>query len=294
MKITNTAAIIKSKYEVDGRCMSCLFDSFERLLDKYQLSYQNRQLFFGFYNLTIGRSAGRSMPEIHRELNQEFCRLAGISDPYSDEKTVSNNQALHLYKKWRKKVIVSENPFETALRLSIAGNIMDYGPGNDFNVEETIEKVMTAKFAIDDSELLKQRIKDAKSILYLGDNAGEIVFDKLFIEMMMHPQLTYAVKGGAILNDVTLKDTQQVGMELVADVITNGYDASSTILEKCSEEFIDIYNKADLIISKGQGNLEGLMNENDTRIFFLLMVKCDVIAERLAVEKGSIVVINNN
>jgi hypothetical protein len=273
--------------------MDCLFRGFERLMEKYKFSYNDRQQFFGFYNLTIARSGGRPMPEIHRELNQKFCEISGISDPYADEKSVSNKQALGLYKRWRNKVIVSDNFFDTALRLSIAGNIMDYGPGSNFDVEQTIEKVMDAKFAIDDSVLLRQRIKEAKSILYLGDNAGEIVFDKLFIEMLMHPNLTYAVRGGAILNDITLGDAKEVGMDMVADVISNGYDTSSTILDKCSDEFLEVYNNADLIIAKGQGNLEGLILEKDPRIFFLLMVKCDIVAETLGVKNGDFVVYNN-
>ena len=294
MTNTSTPASIKRKYEVDGRCMDCLFRGFERLMEKYHFNYDDRQLFFSFYNHTIARSGGRPMPEIHRELNQKFREISGISDPYTNEKSGSNKQALSLYKRWRMRVIESEDHFDTALRLSIAGNIMDYGPSNNFDVEQTIEQVMKAKFAIDDSVLLKQRIKEAKSILYLGDNAGEIVFDKLFIEMLMHPHLTYVVRGAAILNDVTISDTKEVGMDMVADVITNGYDTSSTILDKCSDEFMEAYNNADLIISKGQGNLEGLINENDPRIFFLLMVKCDVMAENLKVDKGSFVVYNQS
>jgi len=290
----NTTANTKRNYEVDGRCMDCLFRGFERLMDKYTFSYNYRQSFWEYFNHTIARSGGSPMPEIHRDLNQRFCEMSGVLDPYADEKAGSNIQAFSLYKRWRNKVLESEFFFETALRLSIAGNIMDYGPSSNFDVEKTIDRVMKAKFAIDDSALLKQRIKEAKSILYLGDNAGEIVFDKLFIEMLMHPHLTYAVRGSAILNDVTINDAKEVGMDMVADIISNGYNTSSTILDKCSNEFMEIYNKADLIISKGQGNLEGLIYENDPRIFFLLMVKCDVMSEYLNVDKDSFVVYNQS
>jgi hypothetical protein len=169
---------------------------------------------------------------------------------------------------------------------------MDYGANQVFDVHKTITKVLSSDFAIDHSIILKQRIKEAKRILYLGDNAGEIVFDKLFIETIMHPDLVFAVKDAPVLNDVTIQDAKEVGMYEVADVISNGYDASSTLLEKCSKEFLDVYRSADLIISKGQGNLEGLIDEKDPRIFFLFMVKCDVIAERVGVEKGSFVVYN--
>jgi len=110
----------------------------------------------------------------------------------------------------------------------------------------------------------------------------------------MSKDLTFAVRGGPTLNDVLLTDAHDIGLDLIADVISNGYDAPSTILSKCSEDFLKIYTEADLIISKGQGNLEGLIDENDPRIFFLLMVKCELIAEKMGVEKGDYVVYQSN
>jgi uncharacterized protein with ATP-grasp and redox domains len=214
------------------------------------------------------------------------------SDPFLEEKIRSNHIALELYQTWKPKVLQTENPFDLALRLSVAGNVMDYGVNRPFDIAQTIAQVLAAEFAVDDSVSLKESIKKANHILYLGDNAGEIVFDKLFIETMMHPNVTYVVRGLPILNDATLADAVAVGMEQVADVISSGYDAPSTILNKCCKTFLEEYKKADLIISKGQGNFEGLMNEHDSRIFFLLMAKCDVIAEVLQVEKGSFIVFN--
>lgn len=285
-------ANIDRKFEVDGRCMSCNLKSFERLMEKFQLNNNERQHFFEIFNHVMARSGGQSNPEIYRTLSLEFCKIIGLDDPYFDEKKLSNAEALKLYDDWRMEVINGMNPFNIALRLSIAGNIMDFGADADFDIHKTIEKVMSSNFAIDHSIELEQSIKQAKNVLYLGDNAGEIVFDKLFIETFMHPHLTYAVRGGEALNDVLMLDAHDVGMELVADVISNGYNASSTILDKSSKEFLDVYKNADLIISKGQGNFEGLLDENDSRIFFLLMVKCDVIAEKIGVKKGSFVVYN--
>jgi uncharacterized protein with ATP-grasp and redox domains len=209
-----------------------------------------------------------------------------------DEKRISNEVALELYDQLKPDVLISSDPFNMALRLSIAGNIMDYGISTDFNIQETIDKVLNTDFAIDHSILLKQKIQQAKKIVYLGDNAGEIVFDKMLIELMIHPNVTYVVRGSAVINDATREDAKTVGMEVVADVIDNGSKVPSTVLSTCSLEFMKHYNEADLIISKGQGNFEGLMDENDPRIFFLLMVKCDVVAERIGVEKGSFVVFN--
>jgi uncharacterized protein with ATP-grasp and redox domains len=293
MTNTNTLANTeKQKYEVDCRCMDCHFNAFDRLLTKFDATYNQRQEFFGYFNLTMARSASLTMAQVYSELNREFCRITGVSNPYAKEKAESNSLSLSLYKKYRIRVLESANPFDMALRLAIAGNIIDYGANADFNVPVTIHKVLESEFAIDHSKELVKRIKAASRILYLGDNAGEIVFDKLFIEMIMHPRLTFAVRGSHVLNDATLEDAQQVGMNLVADVISNGYDAPSTLLSECSEEFMRHYNEADLIISKGQGNFEGLLEENDPRIFHLLMVKCDVIAELLQVKKDSFVVYN--
>jgi damage-control phosphatase, subfamily I len=293
MVTTNTTAHIKRRFEVDDRCRDCLSRTYERLMEKFQVSKVNRELFFQFYNEKFASGSCFNLPQIHRELNREFCRLTGVDDPYAVEKLKSNLITLGLYNDLRSQVIKSCDSFDMALRLSIAGNIMDYGASAAFDIHQTIKHVLESDFAIDHSKELKQRIVSAKKVLYLGDNAGEIVFDKLFIEIIMHNHLTFAVRGSAVLNDVTMHDAEQVEMELVADVISNGYDASSTILDKCSQEFLDIYRSADVIISKGQGNLESLINENDPRIFFLLMVKCEVFAELLGVKKGSFVVYNS-
>jgi uncharacterized protein with ATP-grasp and redox domains len=291
MTNTNTAAGIEIAQN-DKRCVECQYLSFERLMNKFDMPVSSRVEFKSIFDNTLIDYAGKATPVIHAVLNREFCRLLGNDDPYRDEKNQSNQTTLQLYRKFRNEVLESMNPFGTALRLAIAGNIIDYGAPGDFDIHETIQNVFSTDFAIDHSVQLEQRIKSAKNILYLGDNAGEIVFDKLFIELIMHPGLTFAVRGSAVLNDATASDAQEVGMDMVADVINNGYDAPSTILSECSTEFLEVYNNADLIISKGQGNFEGLMFENDPRIFFLLMVKCDVVAEKKSVPQGSFVVYN--
>jgi hypothetical protein len=188
----------------------------------------------------------------------------------------------------------SDNPYKTALRLAIAGNIIDFAANDSFDLLATIEMALKSEFAIDHSAHLKTRIEKAGSILYLGDNAGEIVFDKLFIKEIKHPNLTFAVRGAPVINDATMTDAEYVGMKDVARVISNGYDAPSTILHKSDKVFQKYFREADLIISKGQGNLEGLFELNDNRIFYLLLVKCDVIGEFLDVKKGSLVVFNSS
>ncbi|MFA5647791.1 MAG: ARMT1-like domain-containing protein [Bacteroidales bacterium] len=277
---------------IDERCIACIHRTYNRLFEKYDVTESQQRLFLAFFEHIIGGEFTTSTPDIQRNLSKMLCRIINIDDPFKEEKEESNRVALELYDEWKPRVLNAEDPFKLALRLALAGNIMDYGASTSFDIHKTIDRVLQSNFAIDQSEQLKQKLRNAKNVLYLGDNAGEIVFDRLFIEIMMHGNVTYAVKGGPALNDATADDAVQVGMSYAADVISNGYDAPSTVLERCSDEFLRVYNSADVIISKGQGNLEGLLNENDPRIFFLLMVKCDLIAEMLGVVKGDFVVHN--
>jgi hypothetical protein len=285
---------IKSEKMADQRCVGCFLKTYRRLFQKYEVIDSKQQTFLTFFNDIIKKQNIENSPTIQRDLNNFFCDMIGIVDPFAEEKEDNNRVALELYKTWKSRVIDSDNPFGLALRLAIASNIMDYGANNSFDISKTFTTVLEDDFAIDRSTLLKERISKAKRILYLGDNAGEIVFDKLFIETFMHNDITYAVRGGPVLNDVTMQDAIDVGMDKVADLISNGYDAPSTVLSRCSRNFIEKYDEVDLIISKGQGNLEGLLKQNDSRIFFLLMVKCEVIAEFLNVRKGSFIVHNMN
>lgn len=140
------------------------------------------------------------------------------------------------------------------------------------------------------TEKLHSEIIKAERVLYLGDNCGEIVFDKLLIETINHPNITFAVRGKPVINDPTLEDAGQVGMDKVCKIISNGADAPSTLLELSSAEFVEEYQNADLIISKGQGNFEGLMEDSHPNIIFLLIAKCSPIADLLRVEKNDMVV----
>lgn len=279
---------------MDKRCKYCFANTYNRLILKFPLSFQQNIEFSEFFNDLIDEKTGIAGNELQRKLQQKLKEFNGIADPFLDEKKKSNEIALKLYDEWRPKVLDSENPFNLALRLAIAGNTMDFVVNEHFNVQKTISEVITADFVINQSVQLKQSIQEAESILYLGDNAGEIVFDKLLIETMMHPNVTYAVRGVPVLNDATLSDAEKVGIDVVADIISNGYEGSYTVLENSSRQFQTAFDSADLIISKGQGNMEGLIHQNDKRIYFLLTVKCNVIAELLQVKKGNFLVYNQS
>jgi uncharacterized protein with ATP-grasp and redox domains len=233
-----------------------------------------------------------SAPDCAREIQILYRSLISDPDPFKEAKKVSNDTALGMYPDLADRVRNSKDPFLTALKLAIAGNIIDFAVHDSCDLPGTIEGVLASDFSVDHSGYLREALRKAGRVLYIGDNAGEIVFDKLFIRELAHPGLTYAVRGGPAINDATMEDAVYTGMTSVARVISSGHDASTTVLEKSGDEFRKYYHEADLIISKGQGNLEGLIGEADRRIFFLLMVKCDVIAEYLKVPGGSYVVYN--
>jgi len=275
----------------DYRCFYCFCRACDRLINQMQLTEQQANTLTGeLIEIYASEKETFSTPQFARELHARIKNVTGNVDPYSEIKAQSNRQVQAMYADLKQKVSEAADPFEMALRLAIAGNIIDYAINDEYNLPETIHHVLQSDFAINHSVQLKNEIAKAGKVLYLGDNNGEVVFDKLFIETINHPNLMYAVRGDAVINDVTITDAQSVGMDELVTVISNGYDAPSTLPDLCSPEFKAHFESADLIISKGQGNLEGLLDQNRQNIAFLLMVKCSVIAEKLHVTKGDFVV----
>ncbi|HXK82074.1 MAG TPA: ARMT1-like domain-containing protein [Bacteroidales bacterium] len=279
---------------MDYRCYNCLVRSFSRLLEKFQPKANNNEILmkeFLSYLSTIDENL--NAPYITGYMQEIIKKMIGIDDLYFEEKEFANNMLLAKYQELKKVVSVADCSFTRALRLAIAGNIIDYAANPDFDIMQTIEYVLENDFAVDDSQELMQEIINAKNVLYLGDNAGEIVLDKLFLETIGRRDIVFAVRGKPVINDATIEDAKKVGITNLVHVIDNGSKLPSTVVDECSPEFVKYFNNADLIISKGQGNLEGLINTLDKNIYFLCMVKCNAIGEALGVTKGSFVVMNN-
>ncbi len=218
---------------------------------------------------------------LQTKIKEVMEKILPATDPYREVKEKYNRIALGLADDLKEIIRNSKNPFETSLRISLAGNIIDFGPAAALNekiLREAIEKSLSQSLDNEKVKLLQKNINDAERILFIGDNAGEIVLDKIFIENLPREKITYVVRGGPALNDVTMEDAKMVGMIDFVRVITTGLNMAAAILPFCSTNFLDEYKKADLIISKGQGNYEALCDE-DKNIFFLLKIKCPVIAE---------------
>ena len=232
-------------------------------------------------------------PELAHEVHRIVRSVANEKDPYKEVKKESNDLVLKMYPALKEKVHESKDPLRTAVRLAIAGNIIDFGPLQEFNLEKTISEVLKKKFAIDDYEKLKEKLEDAETLLFFADNAGEIGFDKLLIETLLETKsfekISFVVKGAPIINDSTLEDAAYMGLCDLPNVeflkLSSG--EAGTGPERNSQEVKRWIRKHDLVISKGQGNYEDL-SENDG-LFFLLMAKCPVIASDLGAKVGDII-----
>jgi len=226
---------------------------------------------------------------ILRKVNE----LLGIEDPFHSAKMESNELALKLLPQLKERIRQSTDPLLMSLQIAVAGNIIDMGILKDYDVEESIREAIEKNFARDDYASFQQRLKDAREIIILGDNSGEIAFDRLLAEQLseMGIEVTYVVKDRPILNDATMEDAAYVGMTEQIRVISNGSGYLGTILKDCSEEFKQAYKKADLVISKGQANYESLeaLGEEDRRLYFLLRAKCEIVAKSLGVQLGEMV-----
>jgi uncharacterized protein with ATP-grasp and redox domains len=226
-------------------------------------------------------------PEIGDRVHRIVRREVGDGDPYLTVKETCTRQALALYPRLKRLVAETHDPLGVAIRLSIAGNIIDFGPDQVYDLWGTVERVLAQPLAVDDEAAFREVLSRSEQVLYLADNAGETVFDRVLIEVLDVP-VRYVVKGGPILNDATREDALAAGLDQVAEIVDNGLDASGTILPRCSKEFWRLYNEAELVIAKGQANYETLSEESE-KVFFLLQTKCQVIARDVGVPVGSIV-----
>lgn len=239
-------------------------------------------------------SLGLKPPEIAQRGYRLISQITGNNDPFHQAKVEANRTALALWPRLKQLVKQSADGLFTACRLAILANSIDLGPNFEHGgIEAIIDEATTCSLplAVNNYDQLRSSLKNSRSLLYLGDNAGEIVFDRLLIEeihRIKKLETYFVVREKPVINDVTVDDAQAVGIERVARVVSNGSDAPATILSQCSAELQRLYRSADIIIAKGQGNYESLEGEPGN-IFFLLRAKCPLIAELLGVSVGDCV-----
>ena len=236
--------------------------------------------------------------EMGKRIYNMISKVTGKKDPFKEMKEESNKMALRVYPQLRMKMKEAQNPLLMAVQLAIAGNIIDYGVLDNDAISEEINRIIQDDFdyqAVDIYSYFEythfyQQLLDAESILYLADNSGEVVFDRILIEQLVekyHKNIIYAVKGKPILNDALVDDAIFCGINQFAKIISCGADSPGVVLKYCSPEFLRIFNETEMIISKGQGNYEAL-SDITVPIYFLLKVKCPVVARHAGAQIGEI------
>jgi len=245
-----------------------------------------------------------SPPEMGRIIYRIVRKVSGVDDPYRRLKHESNRMALRMYSKMKNKVRHASDPLLTAVELAVAGNIIDFGAKKKLNVAKELNRIMAfekkkikgERTAVFEFEKFRSAVLPARTIMYLGDNAGEIVFDRLLIEELnrskVPKKIWYAVKERPIINDALREDALECGIDKVAEVISSGLDAPGTLLHLASGEFRERFRKADVVISKGQGNFEALSNQKlkkKGKLFYLFMAKCPVTCRHIGCRHEDII-----
>ena len=285
------SGIVKTELE----CLPCFFGQITRTLNYAGVNGDRGRSILRKAEKIITSASFDEVPArtttlIHRILREE----TGV-DPYKQVKDSYNRIALDRLTKLRKMAAETPDRLEGGVRIAIAGNVIDFGIYESIDLDRSLSESFCLPLSSIDYHNFADVVANARRILFLCDNAGEIVFDRVLIETLRDrgKDVTAVVKGSPVINDATLDDASTAGLTECAVVIDNGNDGIGTLIEACSQQFIDAYRSADLIISKGQANYETLVQEQDARTFFLFKVKCPVVARVLNRVNGDIVLMGN-
>lgn len=277
-------------------CLPCLLQQAVRIA-KNHLSTEEAQtqLVRRIMGIIANIDGDVSAPYIAHKIQISLKEALNNPDPYQKDKEYYNYEMLKLENEMTQLLASAEDPFDTGLKLAAAGNIIDFGPGYELSREvvlRTIKETLAKEYQQEVSQSLKAALEHADQILYLGDNAGEIVLDKVFIQTIKacYPELEvyFATRGKPVLNDITEADAYLVGMDRLAKIINNGTDIPGTVLEHCSSDFGKVFAEADVIISKGQGNFESLYGCGRDNLYYIFLCKCNLFMEKLGARQNDI------
>lgn len=280
---------------IQEKCIPCIVDQAIKVADMVGLKEKDDLLKKVFAYLSTIDFKGSSTPELIGEIFSLLKKETGNDDPYRETRTRYNKMFLEQIPRLEQEMNASENPFLESIKYAIIGNVIDFNPINALlpgDIKSYFKKLKEDSLEIDDSALLREDIRNADTLLYLGDNCGEICLDKILIKKIkeLNPRCSiyFAVRGEPVVNDSVEEDAYRVGMDTYASIVSNGDSSLGTVLHRTSEEFQEIYRNADAVIAKGQANYECL-SEEKKNIYFLLMTKCKVIADDIRVPEMKMV-----
>lgn len=271
--------------KMQEKCLPCVVNQAIKVADMVGMKEKGNLLRRVFSYLSKVDYNAITSPELIGEIFSIIKEETGNQDPYKETRQKYNKMFLERLPAYEKEIEQSKNPFEEAVKYAIIGNVIDFNPIHELtirDVERHFKRLKGENLEINDASLLQKELETAKTILYLGDNCGEICLDKILLRKIkaMNPkiQIFFATRGAAVVNDSIEEDAYLVGIDEVATVVSNGDSSLGTVLSRTSKEFLQIYEKADVVIAKGQANYECLSTEKKN-IYFLLMTKCQAIAK---------------
>ena len=235
-------------------------------------------------NIDLNRTPAFNSTKVYEIVSE----ITGVKDPFKKIKKQSNEDAIRLMPHLSKLVQTSSDPLKTALHLAVAGNIIDIGIGYNFDLEKDIVAMMESGFAIEDVSSFRDALQSGRTLLYMGDNAGEIIFDRILVEEILKTgvHIVFAVKSGPIINDATMEDAEVASLTDLVEVIETGSNDIGIQFNQVSKKFKDKLESADIIVAKGHGYFETCSDLKDDRFYFLLTAKCAVVARELGVQIG--------
>ncbi|WP_428026816.1 damage-control phosphatase ARMT1 family protein [Arcobacter sp.] len=235
----------------------------------------------------------KSPPFVAKDVYEYLAIKTNLKDPLEKLKQESIKKATSYLPLIEEKISLSEDKLFTAIKAAVAGNVIDFATTKEFCLDQEINSIFETNFSINDYKIFKEKLEKTDSLIILADNAGENIFDKVLIKTIssLYPNLKiyYATRGKAIINDITTKEAFQSGIDKYCEVISSGVDTPGLDKSRASREFMELFNKTPLVLSKGMGNFECLESHNDNKVFFLFKVKCNVVANTISKNLGEIV-----
>ena len=279
---------------IDEACVSCIINQSAKVSGAIGANEElSSKLTATVKDLSKNFSYDENPPEIASYVYKKMAEIANKTDLYDEMKALSTLKALSFTPLLKNKLLESKNKLLTATKIAVAGNVIDLAAVVEFDLGEELEKVFDRDFSYDNFDALEDALSTAKNVVILGDNVGEHIFDYMFIEVLqeLYPDTNYSyfVRGTPIINDVTMKEAKEAKFDTLCTLVDSGVNTPGFTYNRANKQAQDLFDTADLVISKGMGNYECLTPTHRDKICFLLKVKCQVVANSLDKEIGDII-----
>ncbi len=279
---------------IDEACVGCIINQSVKVSDAINATNSLRDnLVSTVEDMSRSFSFSNNPPEIAADVYEKMSLIANKTDLYDEVKALSTTKALSFVPHLKQKLLDTNDKLLTATKIAVAGNVIDLAAEVEFDLADELEKIFYTDFTHNDFEELQKSLELAKNVVILGDNVGEHIFDYMFVEVLkeLYPSVTYSyfVRGTPIINDVTIVEAKNAGFDKLCNLIDSGVNTPGFAYSRATNEAKELFDSADLVISKGMGNYECLSPSHREKICFLLKVKCGVVASSLGKEIGDIV-----